>query len=290
MQAQQHQERAPLPKDDGSPVEITTVAEDIAGPAPAGNAGGLLDSIVQDHEAALRQMEEMAERRKRRIRTLCGLVPRQCWVDMGGRPYIEGQGVMTVFEALGIVRVGMPEFRWFDDEVDGSRTCRVTLTFRNKLTGEEYPPIIGTRAIGGIMDSDADLLKAAQKNAFHHAGLEILGLGGLSWDELKAYAGIEPATTVHYEKGSRGGKHSSRNSDGVMCLPNFGKQGGQPIPSVETNDLRWYAETLWKSVQDPKKERFRASNQSVLDAISAELDSREKTDLHDQHRAGGDQR
>lgn len=61
---------------------------------------------------------------------------------------------------------------------------------------------------------------------------------------------------------------------GETCLPNFGRNKGQPISGVETKELEWYAGAMRKSIDDPSKERWRDSNQAMLDAIEAEIERR----------------
>lgn len=63
-------------------------------------------------------------------------------------------------------------------------------------------------------------------------------------------------------------------ASGEACLPNFGRNKGQPISGVETKDLEWYAGAMRKSIDDPEKARWRDSNQAMLDAIEAEIERR----------------
>lgn len=65
---------------------------------------------------------------------------------------------------------------------------------------------------------------------------------------------------------------SDHRTDGVL-LP-FGRSKGKRVADVETKDLRWYESVVAESVDNPKKERFRAQNVALLDAIRAELEDR----------------
>lgn len=54
----------------------------------------------------------------------------------------------------------------------------------------------------------------------------------------------------------------------------FGRSKGTAVADAETKDLRWVAGALRSSIDNPEKARFRDSNQALLDAIDAELETR----------------
>lgn len=54
----------------------------------------------------------------------------------------------------------------------------------------------------------------------------------------------------------------------------FGKSKGHPITSMSDEDLDWYAGAIRKSVDDPEKSRYRASNEAHLKEVLAELERR----------------
>lgn len=54
----------------------------------------------------------------------------------------------------------------------------------------------------------------------------------------------------------------------------FGRSKGMAIEEAETKDLSWVAGALRESIDDPKKERWRADNVELLSAIEAELEGR----------------
>lgn len=62
---------------------------------------------------------------------------------------------------------------------------------------------------------------------------------------------------------------------GDATLPNYGRNKGQPISGTETKDLEWYAKTLRESIDNPEKARWVEANQRCLDAIEAELETRD---------------
>lgn len=83
---------------------------------------------------------------------------------------------------------------------------------------------------------------------------------------------VEAACEVAQAKGWR--EPRAAPAAGDVCLPNFGRNKGQPISGTETKDLEWYAGALRKSIDDPSKERWVTENQSLLDAITDELERR----------------
>lgn len=78
--------------------------------------------------------------------------------------------------------------------------------------------------------------------------------------------GVQPA--------ARRPDDGSKDSRPVVKLPPFGRQKSQPVGEVESKDLRWYLSVLQENVEDPTKERWRAANASLAQAIEAELASR----------------
>lgn len=55
----------------------------------------------------------------------------------------------------------------------------------------------------------------------------------------------------------------------------FGRSKGKTLDDADTKDLRWLAEVaLPGSIADESKARFRASNEELLEAILAELETR----------------
>ncbi len=54
----------------------------------------------------------------------------------------------------------------------------------------------------------------------------------------------------------------------------FGRSQGQRLSDVDDEDLTWYANALQKSVDDPGKAKWRASNERDLAAARAEQSAR----------------
>ena len=57
---------------------------------------------------------------------------------------------------------------------------------------------------------------------------------------------------------------------GVM-FPNYGRAKGAPVSGASMQDLEFYANGARRSLADPAKERYHASEKRLLDAIEAEI-------------------
>lgn len=54
-------------------------------------------------------------------------------------------------------------------------------------------------------------------------------------------------------------------------FPNFGKARGAPIRDASMADLEFYLNNALKSLDDPKREQYKAANKALADAIGAEI-------------------
>ena len=134
----------------------------------------------------------------------------QDWVDQSGKPYLQGSGVEKLKPVWGI---------YIKDDVkieqipDGDRYyCRCTGTAGSKVTGEESFFIGGRSANDKFFSNQAitdpmDVEKAAYTNFEVNAITRLLGLRGLTWDELTD-ADIQKGKTtkIGYGKGRQGGQ------------------------------------------------------------------------------------
>lgn len=79
---------------------------------------------------------------------------------------------------------------------------------------------------------------------------------------------------IHRERGTeqRPEPRAERPSGAPTTLPDrFGPAKGAPIHGAKMEHLESYLNAALKSVEDPTKERWKASNQALADAIGAEL-------------------
>ncbi len=56
-----------------------------------------------------------------------------------------------------------------------------------------------------------------------------------------------------------------------VTFPNYGRAKGLPVSGASMQDLEFYANGARRSLADPAKQRFHASEQKLLDAIEAEI-------------------
>ena len=74
------------------------------------------------------------------------------------------------------------------------------------------------------------------------------------------------------------GKAGTKPSEGRGALSGvvvpFGRSKGVAIEEADAKDLRWVANALGQSIDNPDKARWRDDNERVLDAIQKELGTR----------------
>jgi len=211
---------------DDDVIEGTTL---VAAPAPVDPVGaplaltrGLVDTDAAKALAAVdRRIEFIKEVRARTVR----LTLPQDWVDMGGKPYLEAQGLQRIKQPWGLYYRDLrlePSLRETREELRAGRhvTVEVIGTAGSRITGEESV-FLGGRSSedgffsdrkGGIEAMDAeDLRKSAVTNWEVRAMTDLLGLRGLTWEDLKRF-GITAsgaATRVAYaESGATKGDDS----------------------------------------------------------------------------------
>ena len=63
---------------------------------------------------------------------------------------------------------------------------------------------------------------------------------------------------------------AAQPSDKGHTIP-FGKSKGTPISAATKRDLEWVAGALERSIEDPERAKWKASNAALLGAIHAEL-------------------
>lgn len=77
---------------------------------------------------------------------------------------------------------------------------------------------------------------------------------------------------------SNTGSNGRKPSEGRAALSGvvvpFGRSKGTAIEEADTRDLRWVANALAESIDNPDKARWRDSNEKALAAIQKELGTR----------------
>ena len=195
----------------------------------------------------------------------------RCWVDMGGKLYLQGDGVLAALRFLGL--------RWVRDrdqcgwEVDPETNERHYF-FRGRVEtarGEVVWEGFGARTYDAICKRLPDVIHAAEKNCAHHAGVSIFGVGSMDTATLKDRYGVTPSG-VQFDAGSKGGK-GARSQSGELVCP-FGKAKGTPLSQMETKDLEWLRRYAADAVEAPDKAKYAESNRALLDGVCRILEDR----------------
>ena len=131
------------------------------------------------------------------------------WLNQNGKPYLGGSGAEKLKPIWGI---------YIKDDVkiekiqDGEFFyCRCTGTAGSKVTGEESFFVGGRNANDPFFSNQKnldqmDVEKAAYTNFEVNAITRLLGLRGITWDDLKqAKIEKEIVGKIEYEKGKKGG-------------------------------------------------------------------------------------
>lgn len=158
------------------------------------------------------------------------------WVDQSGKPYLQASGAEKLKPIWGIY-VKNVEIKSIPVEGKSYPMFECKGIAGSKVTGEESEFIGGRNAndkffVGKNGDKEVDLMdimKAAYANFEARAVKQLLGMGNLTWDDVKD-GGIDKgkAAKVEYNKGSQGGQvkgdektEEMRNKIGNMILDMF---------------------------------------------------------------------
>lgn len=227
-------------------------------------------------------LAENAEKRIAAIRKIKAisikLTNHQDWVDLGGKPYLQATGSEKIARAFGISwRISEPVLEWLEDG-------HFAYTFKGYFSmGTAEIEVIGTRSSKDPFFSRAkgadlpaseidrgDVKKSALTNLLANGITRLLGIRNLTWEEVKG-AGIDTEVVgkVDYQQ-------KSADPNAAATLPKYGKASGKTIddPTVTTEDLEYYVKGLEKSIGDPEKAKYRAKNESLVNAIKAEIERR----------------
>ena len=128
----------------------------------------------------------------------------------------------------------------------------------------------GYRLMGGFVKTEADLRRSVLENLKSVAVRDLLGLRFRSPAELRDF-GLDVGKMK-----SRAEFQTHDADPGSFVVP-FGRAKGQPISEVEDDSLEWLANAVKKSIADPEKARFKASNEKTLEACRHEYKRRRKT-------------
>lgn len=176
----------------------------------------------------VRLVEKQIELRHKLLLTAVRATKKHDWIDFGGKPYLEGEGAARIMAAVRGFKVGEAIFQeekigdhyfidcllqieWMGQSVVALGDCSTVDKFftgaegdagilarEEKRTGSKE---LAARLIRG------DARKKARENAISRGVSELMGLKGLTWDDLKGlgYDSTAAGATVTFKAGSQGG-------------------------------------------------------------------------------------
>lgn len=231
------------------------------------------DQLLAVAEAAEKRVEAVNRIKKLSLR----VTNHQDWTDQGGKPYLQVSGSEKVARLFGISwRLDEPVR---EDHADG----HFSYTMKGYFSmGSAEIEVVGTRSSADPFFSGSksnpkppseidrnDVKKGAMTNCIGNGISRLLGIRNLTWEEL-AEAGISQ---------NRAGKVTYKSADpnAAPTLPNYGKYKGRPMddPEVPMAELQYYLSGAEKSIGDPAKAKFRAANEAMRDALTAEIAKRQ---------------
>lgn len=240
--------------------------------ATVGGSGGTLMSLAPEEvsralEARVATQEQVMGHLVRSV------IQPKCWIDMGGKAYLQGDGALAAFRFLGL--------RWIRDN-DGCRfeadpeTNQRLYFFRARLETASKEVLwegFGARGYDDLCKRLPDVIHAAEKNAAHHAAVAVLPIGSMDSGVLRDRYGVTPVG-VAYKAGSKGGKGPRDSATGELVCP-FGRSKGTPLSQMSDADLSSMRGYLADRLEDAANAKFRPQNEALIDAASRILEERE---------------
>lgn len=112
------------------------------------------------------------------------------------------------------------------------------------------------------------ILKMAKKRSLIDAILTVTGASDIFTQDLEDMP-------EELRDGQPAPKKAKAAPPNEPCAPNYGPDAGKPLSSISVDHLTDYLRGAERSIEDPKKDRFKAANERMRDAIKAELAKRE---------------
>jgi len=224
---------------------------------------------VRDASAqGLALMEERVKNQKKMLAIAIGLTAPNQWTVFAGTDK-SGTYRETVYPTGGAADTILRRafgLTWGEKMIEVEETPDGRLaTYSAWLMrgGERVEHFTGYRQMGGYIKTEPDLRKGAMENMKSVAVRDLLGLRFRTPAELKEMG-------LDVSKLERRAEFQSHEKDpGEMVVP-FGRDKGKPITDVDDDALKWLAEAVKKSIADKDKEKWKAKNQAMLDALRAE--------------------
>ncbi len=163
----------------------------------------------------------------------------------------------------------------------GGTMVSVRLTVDHYFTARDGSWVICT-TVGEAMDSGDKATNKAMSAAMKYCLTMALCIPTHEDDRDTETASPELGPKISEVSGSRSAPPASRpaarpanaaprgNQASGMTFPNYGRAKGAPVAGADPKDLEFYANGARRSLADPAKERFHASEAKLLAAIEAE--------------------
>ena len=205
-------------------------------------------------------MRERVENQKEMIKIAISLTSPNQWVIFAGQGketvYPTGGAADTILRRVFGLTWGEKVVTIEDSPQGPCAVCRAWLM----QNGQEVEHFEGRRPFGGFAVTESNMRKDAVENMKSVAVRDILGLRFRTPDELR-------------EMGLDIGKVKARaefadHKSGNELSMAFGKEKGVPISKVQ--DLDWYINIVSEGIQNPAKQKYRASAEKQLAALQAE--------------------
>jgi hypothetical protein len=211
-------------------------------PAP-GDMPVLTSSELRDIDEVVTRLEKSIASYKRLKVVALKLTDESDWVSVNKKPYLTETGCHKIAPAFG-VHLTKPEIKseYHEDKngrylvyiASGQAFSRVlnvwisdigTCSQRDKFFAKETDPVTGKKVWKELADIDlTDIIKKAVSNLNGRLIRKLLGMVGLSWEDLKA-AGLDTSkiTQVEFKTKSAAGQEAAAKPNG----------GSQPKPKAE---------------------------------------------------------
>lgn len=220
-------------------------------------------------EAGLALLEERVRVAKRQTAILMQLVSPNQVVVMEGNDGSESV-YFTGGAADRILRMGFGmkfgDWTWEIHRGSDETTC-VAKADLLQQDGQLYERRTGMRAMGGFVRNERDLVKGAIENAKHLAVHDILGLRFLKAADYKELG-------LDLSKLERRVEYQNHEKQGAEMVAPFGRSRGKKLTEMPDDDLKWLADKIKESVEDPEKAKWRKKNEQLLAALREEYKRR----------------
>lgn len=220
-----------------NPVELIVGNKNLMNPS---------DNIIDD--GFIDRVARQVELRSKLLKTALKALRTHDVIDFGGKPYIEGEGAARIMAAIGGFVVGKAEFTEEIIPPHYFLTCELPIEFKYSkgstiAIGESSTADIFFTGKDGVSGNygkhldrtgsevtaarllRGDAMKKARENAMSRGVTELLGLKGLSWEDLAelGFSRSKAGSNINFKSGSAGGELKTLTVKDALALPKGSK-------------------------------------------------------------------